>query len=159
MKTLVTYFSAQGTTAKVAKNLQEAINADILEIKPEIPYEKKDLNWLNPLSRSTKEMKNKQSRPAILCSKCDIQQYDVIFVGFPIWWYIAPTIVNTFLEQYDFSNKKIVLFATSGGSGFGDTVKYLKPSVSESTTLVEGAVLNRKSTVEDLKEWAKNYLD
>ncbi len=152
-KKLVAYFSASGVTAGAAKKLAEAAGADLYEIKPEVPYQKADLNWMNPFSRSTKEMKNKSSRPALADKDAKVEEYDVIFVGFPIWWYVAPTIINTFLEAYDFSGKTVILFATSGGSGFGDTVKGLKGSVAEDTVMKEGKVLNRKSTVEELKAW------
>ena len=121
-KKLVAFFSASGVTANAAKILAEAAGADIYEIKPEVPYTKADLDWMDKSSRSTIEMQDKSSRPAIADKNADISAYDTIFVGFPIWWYIAPTIINTFLESYDFSGKTIILFATSGGSGFGKTV-------------------------------------
>ena len=152
-KTLVAYFSASGVTADTAKNLAEAAGADLYEIKPEVPYTKADLNWMDKKSRSTLEMQDKSSRPAIADKDADIAKYDVIFVGFPIWWYIAPTIVNTFLEAYDFSGKTVVLFATSGGSGFGKTVDGLKGSVSNTTVLREGKVLSVKPSVDELKAW------
>lgn len=116
-KKLVAYFSASGVTANAAKTLAKAVGADLYEIKPEIPYTKADLNWMDKNSRSSLEMKDKTYRPAIADKDAKIEDYDVIFIGFPIWWYVAPTIINTFLESYDFSNKTIVLFATSGGSG------------------------------------------
>ena len=118
-KTLAVYFSATGTTKKAAENLAEAANADIYEIKPLKPYTKADLDWTNKNSRSSIEMKDHKSRPEIADDNFSVSEYDTIFLGFPIWWYTAPTIVNTFLEKHDFSNKKIILFATSGGSGFG----------------------------------------
>lgn len=121
-KKLVAFFSASGVTAKVAKTLAEAARADLYEIKPEIPYTREDLNWMDKKARSTVEMKDKTYRPAIADHEAGIQEYDVVFVGFPIWWYVAPTIINTFLEGYNFSGKTVVLFATSGGSGFGKTV-------------------------------------
>jgi len=127
-KKLVAYFSASGVTAGVASKLAEAAGADLYEIKPEVLYTKADLNWMNPKSRSTIEMKNLSFRPALADQNANIAEYDTVFVGFPIWWYIAPTIINTFLESYDFSGKKIVLFATSGGSGFGKTVENLEKS-------------------------------
>ena len=117
-KKLVAFFSASGVTANAAKILAEAAGADIYEIKPEVPYTKADLDWMDKSSRSTIEMQDKSSRPAIADKNADISAHDTIFVGFPIWWYIAPTIINTFLESYDFSGKTIILFATSGGSGF-----------------------------------------
>lgn len=151
-KTLVAYFSATGVTAGVAKTLAEAAGADLYEIKPEVPYTKSDLNWMNPLARSTREMKSKSSRPAIADKDANITNYDTIFVGFPIWWYIAPTIINTFLESYDFTGKTIILFATSGGSGFGETVANLEGSCP-GAAVKEGKVLNRKVSKEALSAW------
>lgn len=152
-KKLVAYFSASGVTANVAKTLAEAADADIYEIKPQVPYAKEDLNWMNKNSRSSIEMRDKAFRPAIADKNVDIESYDVIFVGFPIWWYVAPTIINTFLESYDFSGKKIVLFATSGGSGFGNTVKELKNSVSEKVTISEWKILNGTPSSDQLRMW------
>ena len=127
-KTLVAYFSATGTTAQVAEKLAKATSADLFEIKPEQPYTEADLNWHDSQSRSSVEMNDTSSRPAIANKVENMAQYDTVFVGFPIWWYIAPTIINTFLEQYDMTGKTIVPFFTSGGSGAGETLKYLKPS-------------------------------
>ena len=152
-KKLVAYFSASGVTANVAKTLAEAADANLYEIKPQVSYTKEDLNWMNKNSRSSIEMKDKALRPAIADKNADIESYDVIFVGFPIWWYVAPTIINTFLESYDFSGKKIVLFATSGGSGFGNTVKELKNSVSETATINEWKILNGDPSVDQLRMW------
>lgn len=152
MKKLVAYFSASGVTENAAKMLAEAADADLFQIKPEIPYTREDLNWQNKKSRSSIEMNDKSSRPAI-AEKCShIEDYDTIFLGFPIWWYVAPTIINTFLESYDFSGKKIILFATSGGSGFGKTVDALKGSVSASAVIQEGKILNRLN-VNEIKNW------
>ena len=153
-KTLVAYFSANGTTAKVAKNLAEAAGADLYEIKPAMPYTQADLNWLDKKSRSSMEMSDKSSRPALADQDADIRSYDKILLGFPIWWYVAPTIINSFLESYDFSGKKIVLFATSGSSGFGKTVDGLKGSVAADAVLTEGKVLNGNPSVAELKAWA-----
>jgi len=127
-KTLVAYFSATGTTMEAATKLAKVIHADLHEIVPEKPYTTADLNWNNKNSRSSVEMANKSSRPAVSSKVENMAQYDTVFVGFPIWWYIAPTIINTFLEQYDMTGKTIVPFFTSGGSGAGETLKYLKPS-------------------------------
>ena len=127
-KTLVAYFSATGTTMEAATKLAKAIHADLHEIVPEAPYTSADLNWNNMNSRSSVEMADKSSRPAIANRVENMAQYDTVYVGFPIWWYIAPTIINTFLEQYDMTGKTIVPFFTSGGSGAGETLKYLKPS-------------------------------
>ncbi len=157
MKTLVAYFSASGVTANVAKLLAEAAGADLFEIKPAVPYTNADLNWMDKKSRSTVEMQDKRSRPAIAAPCSNLADYDTIFVGFPIWWYVAPTIINTFLESGDFSGKKIVLFATSGGSGFGKTVANLKDSAS-GATIVEGKLLNGTQSVAGLKSWVDSIL-
>ena len=141
-KTLVAYFSASGVTKKAAEKLASAAKTDIYEIKPAVPYTKADLNWMDKKSRSSVEMGNKSFRPEIVKDDLNLSQYDTILVGFPIWWYVAPTIINTFLESYDFAGKKIVLFATSGGSGFGNTVKELKPS-APGAEIMEGKLLNR----------------
>ncbi len=152
-KMLVTYFSASGVTKKTASELASAIGADIFEIEPVTPYTQKDLDWMNKKSRSSVEMADKTSRPAI-AKKCEnMADYDVVFVGFPIWWYVAPTIINTFLESYDFAGKTIVLFATSGGSGFGKTVDGLKNSVDKTTVIKEGKLLNGRNSAADLKAW------
>ncbi len=151
-KNLVAYFSASGTTAKVAKALAEAAGADLYEIRPQVPYTKADLNWMDKKSRSSVEMNDKSSRPAIVTGDLDVSGYDTVLLGFPIWWYIAPTIINTFLEAYDFSGKAIVLFATSGGSGFGEAVAGLQPS-APNAAIREGKLLNGRQTAEDLKAW------
>lgn len=152
-KKLVAYFSASGVTAKVADMLADAIGADIHEISPKVPYTKADLNWMNKKSRSSIEMNDKTIRPEIAESNVQIDDYDVIFLGFPIWWYVAPTIINTFLEKYDFSGKKIILFATSGGSKFGKTVEELKVSVSADTEIIEGKLLNGRQSIASVKAW------
>ena len=157
-KVLVAYFSATGTTKQVAQNLAAAINADIYEIKPKVPYTNADLDWTNNNSRSTIEMKDHNSRPEIVDDNFSTDNYDTIILGFPIWWYIAPTVVNTFLEAHDFTNKKIILFATSGGSGFGRTVENLKKSVSTSTEIKEGKLFNNHPSKEELKKWAEGVL-
>ena len=154
-KKLVAYFSASGVTAKVADMLADAVGADIYEIRPEVPYTKADLNWMDKKSRSTIEMNDKASRPAVADKDAKIDQYDTIFVGFPIWWFRAPTIINTFLESYDFSGKKIILFATSGSSGFGKTVEELKVSVPASCEIIEGKLLNGKQTIPSIREWTE----
>ena len=154
-KKLVTYFSASGVTKGAAELLAKAAGAELFEIKPQIPYTQADLNWMDKKSRSSIEMQDKSFRPAMADTEVNMEDYDVIFVGFPIWWYVAPTIINTFLESYDFSGKKIVLFATSGGSGFGNTLAELQGSVSASAELVEGKLLNGKQTLEALEAWVK----
>ncbi len=151
---LVAYFSATGKTAKVAEKLAVAIGADIYDIKPEVKYTKADLNWMNKKSRSSMEMNDKSIRPAIITGDVDVSGYDTIYLGFPIWWYVAPHIINTFLESYDFSGKTVVLFATSGGSGFGNTVKELQPSAPDAV-ITEGSLLNR-GTKQEISEWVKS---
>mgnify|MGYP000047968792 CR=1 FL=1 len=141
-KKLVAFFSASGTTKKVAQMIAEEVKADLFEIEPKVPYTKADLDWMNKKSRSSVEMSDKKYRPEIMKKEMDMSSYDEILLGFPIWWYVAPTIINTFLEAYDFSGKKIVLFATSGGSGFGNTVKELQPSAPDAV-ITEGSLLNR----------------
>lgn len=152
MKTLVAYFSASGITASVAKEVASAANADLYEIKPRVRYTSADLNWMDKKSRSSVEMSNPASRPEIVKDLPDLSQYDTVIIGFPIWWYVAPTIINTFLESGDFSGKKIALFATSGGSGFGKTVQNLKPSVDASAQFVSEKLLNG-ATPADIKAW------
>lgn len=151
---LVTYFSASGVTAKIAEQLSEAIGADLHEIRPEVLYTQADLDWRDKNSRSSIEMNDKSFRPEIADDKINIAEYDTVFIGFPIWWYVAPTIINTFLEAHDFSNKKVVIFATSGGSGFGKTAEELKVSLPDSATLIEGEILNGKYTNKALSNWA-----
>ena len=150
---LVAYFSASGVTAKIAQQLSEAIGADLHEISPEIPYSNADLDWRNPESRSSKEMKDKSFRPPIINYRINMDMYSTVFIGFPIWWYVAPTIINTFLEKYDFSGKKIVVFATSGGSGFGNTVEELKISIPDNARIIEGKILNGTYTNNELSKW------
>ena len=152
-KTLVAYFSATGTTESVAKKLASATNGDLYEIEPQVRYTSADLNWQNKSSRSSVEMADKSSRPVIVPNDPHIENYDTVFIGFPIWWYDAPTVINTFLEAYDFSGKKIILFATSGGSGFGNTAAELKSSVSDSTEIVEGKVISPRMTEKDIARW------
>lgn len=150
-KTLVAYFSASGTTASVAAKVAVAANADIFEIEPAVRYTNEDLNWMDKKSRSSVEMNDKSFRPEIIKKELDTTKYDRILLGFPIWWYVAPTIINTFLESYEFSGKKIVLFATSGGSDFGNTVKELKTS-AQGAEIIEGKRLNH-ATKEDIENW------
>lgn len=152
MKALVAYFSASGITAKVAENLADAINADIYAIIPAVPYTDADLNWRDKNSRSTIEMQDPNSRPTIESLRDNMDEYDTIFLGFPIWWYRAPTIINTFLESYDMSNKTIVVFATSGGSGMGETVEKLQPSCP-GAKLIEGKILNPRASNTELASW------
>lgn len=156
-KKLVAYFSASGVTAALAKNLAAAIDADLFEIEPVIRYTKADLDWTNKNSRSSVEMNDKLSRPAVAKKLGNMSEYDEVFVGFPIWWYIAPTIVNTFLEGYDLAGKTIIPFATSGGSGMGETNEYLANSC-KGAKLVEGKVLRRNACADELKKWAEEVV-
>jgi flavodoxin len=155
-KRLAAYFSASGVTRNVAKILAEAANADLYEIKPEIPYAQADLDWQDKKSRSTIEMEDKTSRHAIADRNANVEAYDAVFIGFPIWWYVAPTIINTFLESYDFSGKSVILFATSGSSGFGNALENLKGSVSDTAILKEGKILNGNQTKAGLEAWVNS---
>ena len=152
MKQLVAYFSASGTTKKVAERLANAVGADLFEIRPAVPYTRADLDWTNNRSRSSVEMNDPHSRPEIAARCEDMAVYDTVYLGFPIWWYVAPTIIDTFLEQYDFSGKTVIPFATSGGSGMGKTVEVLK-KVCPDATWKAGGVVNRLSDAQ-LAEWA-----
>ena len=152
-KKLVAYFSASGVTAEVAKTLAEAVGADLFEIKPSVPYTKADLNWTDRSSRSSVEMADLASRPEISARCENIGDYDTVFVGFPIWWYIAPTIINTFLESCDLNGKTVVPFATSGGSGMGKTNEALAPSC-KGARLLDGKVFRRNVSRDALAAWA-----
>ncbi len=155
-KTLVAYFSAQGNTKQVAETLAQAISASLYEIKPKIPYSEADLNWQDSNSRSSVEMHDPSSRPEIADTDAPVNNYDCIFLGFPIWWYIAPTLINTFLESYTWTGKKIVLFATSGGSGFGKARESLQKSAPDAQ-IVEGKVFPRTVKASDLAAFAKEF--
>lgn len=152
-KILVAYFSCSGVTKKVAENLAAAVNGDIFEIKPTVPYTNADLDWMNKKSRSSVEMKDLSSRPEFIKEDIDMAQYDAVFVGFPVWWYVAPTIINAFLESYDFAEKTIIPFCTSGGSGLGRTVEHLQPSAHGLAKFDKGKLLNGNPSREDLKKW------
>jgi len=151
---LVAYFSASGTTAKVAESLAEAIGADIYEIEPEEPYTKADLNWMDKQARRTIEMNDPASRPAISGKRDNMADYDTVFIGFPVWWYVAPTIINSFLESYDMSGKTIVPFATSGGSDMGKTNEKLQPSCQGAKLLV-GRVFKSNANKHELADWVE----
>ena len=152
-KILVAYFSATGTTKKVAETMAEKLNCDLYEIKPKVPYTDADLNWLDKNSRSTLEMKDKTSRPEIVKDDFDVSSYDKVLLGYPIWWYTAPTIINTFLEAHNFENKEIIIWATSGGSGLGTSKENLEKSVKNS--IKNGKILNNLAKID---EFFKNYL-
>ena len=151
-KKLVAYFSASGVTAKVAETLAEAIGADIFEIEPKVPCTEADLNWMDKKARSTIEMNDPASRPEIAVKRDNMKDYDTIFVGFPIWWYVAPTIINTFLESYNLTGKTIIPFATSGGSGMGKTNARLAPSC-KGTKLLDGKVFKSNAGHKELAAW------
>lgn len=154
MNALVAYFSATGTTAKAAKALANAVGGELYEIKPAVPYTGADLNWMDKNSRSSVEMKDAHSRPALADTDAPVAGHDVIFLGFPVWWYVAPTILNTFLEAYDFTGKTIVLFATSGGSGLGKSAAGLRVS-APGAKIVDGRMLNGRLNEAELKAWAE----
>ena len=154
MKALVAYFSATGTTAKAAKVLANAVGGELYEIKPAVPYTSADLNWRDRNSRSSIEMQDDHSRPALADTEAPVAGYDVIFLGFPVWWYVAPTILNTFLEAYDFSGKTIVLFATSGSSGLGKSAAGLRSS-APGAKIMDGRMLNGHLNEGELKAWAE----
>lgn len=153
---LVAYFSTGGVTARAAKTLAKAAGADLYEIKPKIPYTKDDLDWMNKKSRSSVEMNDPSSRPELAETTANIGEYGVVFVGFPIWWYTAPTIIKTFLEAYDFGGKIIVPFATSGGSGLGKTAQTLQETVPNAK-VQPGKVLNGKLDAAELRKWVNSF--
>ena len=155
-KTLVAYFSASGTTAKVAKKMAEAIGADLFEIKPETPYSGADLNWQNKNSRSSVEMNDRSSRPAIAVKVADMPQYDVVFVGFPVWWYREPSIIDTFMESYDFAGKTVIPFATSGGSNLGDSAANMQ-KLAKGAKVVNGKRFSGNASAAELKAWAGQW--
>lgn len=154
-KALIAYFSASGETAKLAKTLAGVTGGDLFEIRPETAYTSADLNWMDKKSRSTIEMKDEHSRPAIASRVEDMAPYDTVFVGFPIWWYQAPRIIETFLESYDFTGKTVIPFATSGGSGMGSTNKALAPSC-KGAKLLEGKVFKLSASADALRTWAES---
>lgn len=156
-KILVTYFSASGRTKKLAQKLAECVGGDLHEIVPKEAYTRADLNWTDKNSRSSVEMSDEHSRPEIVDIVQDMSEYDVVYVGFPIWWYVAPRIVNTFLETYDMSGKVVVPFATSGGSGMGNTNEKLEASC-KGAILKEGRVFRPSVDGDTLKEWVMEVM-
>lgn len=156
-KTLVAYFSASGVTKAVAERLAKEIQADLFEIQPEIPYTSADLDWQNSRSRSSVEMNDRSCRPAIRNKAADMQQYNAVFVGFPIWWYREPSIINTFMEAYDFSGVTIIPFATSGGSGLGDSGKNIA-SLAKGAKVAEGKRFFANAPGRELSAWAGKWL-
>ena len=155
-KTLVAYFSASGVTAGLAKRLAEAVGADVAEIVPAQPYTSADLDWTNKKSRSSVEMNDRSCRPAIASSP-DPSEYDVVFIGFPVWWYREPSVIDTYMEAHDFSGKTVVPFATSGGSGIGDAGKNIQ-SLAKGARVAAGKRLNARASAAELAAWAKDYL-
>ncbi|MBR2028291.1 MAG: flavodoxin [Oscillospiraceae bacterium] len=154
-KKLVAYFSASGVTAEVAKSMAETLCCDICEIKPAVLYTQADLDWMDKSSRSSVEMQDKSSRPEIVDYPANLDGYDTIYLGFPVWWYVAPTIVNTFVEKYDLTGKTVVLFATSGGSDWGKTVEFLENSC-KGAKIVEGKVLRPGVSRDEFDLWVKS---
>ena len=152
-KILVAYFSAEGTTRAVAQEIAAAARADLREIKPAVPYTKADLDWRDKHSRSSVEMADRGSRPALAEPAADVGEYDVVLLGFPIWWYVAPTIVNSYLESGDFSGKRVVIFATSGGSGLGKAAAGLRCSLPDSASIEDGRLFNGKPAQNELNSW------
>ena len=152
-KTLIAYFSASGETAKLARTLASVTGGTLFEIRPEALYTAADLNWNDKHSRSTLEMNDEKSRPAIADRVENMAQYDTVFVGFPIWWYQAPRIIETFLESYDFSGKTVIPFATSGGSGMGKTEHLLRPSCSAETRWLPGKRLSSSASAQAVQTW------
>ena len=157
MKALVTYFSASGMTAGVSERLAQAIGAPIYEIKPEVPYTKADLDWTNKNSRSTVEMEDKSCRPALADTQAPVADADIIFVGYPVWWYREPSIIDSFLEAYDFSGKAIVLFATSGSSDIGQEAPVRASQIAK-TEVKAGRRFSSNASTDELKDWAEQYL-
>ena len=155
-KTLVAYFSASGVTAKAAESLAAACGGDLYEIKPAVPYTSKDLNWQDKRSRSSVEMNDPSARPELADGNLNLTTYDRIFLGFPIWWYTAPRVIQTFLESRDFTGKTIILFATSGGSGLGRTAKDLAPSCP-GAVIRDGQIIRRGTSQEELKRWVAKF--
>ena len=153
---LVAWFSASGVTTKVADKLANAIGADAFEIVPEAPYTKEDLNWMNKKSRSSVEMNDRSSRPSIKNVVENMDQYDTVFVGFPIWWYREPSIIDTFMESYDFTGKTVIPFATSGGSGLGDSYKNLQ-ALAPGANVINGEKFSVGVSEEKLRSWAEGF--
>lgn len=154
---LVAYFSATGTTKAVAEKLAQSVNADLFEITPEQPYTAADLNWRNDKSRSSLEMADRASRPAIASKVENMSKYKVVFVGFPIWWYREPSVIDTFMESYDFADKTVIPFATSGTSGIGESGKNMQ-ELAPSAKVYEGNRFPADVSADELKKWAEEWL-
>ncbi len=156
-KVLVAYFSASGVTKNLAGKLAEATGGDLFEIVPEEIYTKEDLNWMNPKSRSSVEMKDRSCRPTIASKVEDMASYDAVFIGFPVWWYREPSIIDTFAENYDFTGKTIIPFATSGSSGIGPSGENIA-ALAKGAKVTSGERFKASTTVEDLRNWASKWL-
>ena len=156
-KKLVAYFSASGVTAKVAEKLAGAADADLFEIRPAVPYTRADLNWMSKKSRSSLEMNDRSSRPEIAEKVSDMSAYDIIFVGFPVWWYREPSIIDTFMESYDFTGKTVVPFCTSGGSGIGASGSNMQ-ALAPGARVLTGEKFSPRVTEAKLAEWAENII-
>ena len=154
-KKLVAYFSASGTTKEAAERLAKAAGADLFEIKPTIPYTSADLNWMDKESRSSVEMNDPDSRPEIAETMPNMADYNTVFIGFPIWWYVAPHIIHTFLESYDFTGKTLVPFATSGGSGMGGE-DVLRSACSKGTKWLPGKRLSSRESMASVQKWVES---
>lgn len=154
-KTLTAYFSASGVTEKAAKIIAEETDGDLFAIRPRVPYTKADLDWTDRKSRSTIEMRDRGARPETDGARADMDKYDTVYLGFPIWWYREPSIIDTFLEQYDFSGKTVILFATSGSSGFGTTAQGIRAIVSPQTKVVEGKVFSGRLSEGEVRSWIR----
>ena len=156
-KALVAYFSASGVTAKVAEKLANAAGADLYEIEPAVPYTRADLNWMDKKSRSTVEMNDRSCRPAIGNAVDNMAQYEVVFVGFPVWWYREPSIIDTFMEAYDFTGKTVVPFCTSGGSGLGDSAANMQ-ALAKGAKVVDGKRFGARASADELAKWATAWV-
>ena len=156
-KALVAYFSASGTTKAVAEKLAQGIGADLHEIAPKIPYTRGDLNWMDKHSRSSVEMNDRNARPEIASRVQNMTQYDVVFVGFPVWWYREPSIIDTFMELYDFTGRKVIPFCTSGGSGLGDSTKNIQ-MLAKDAKVASGQRFGARTTEKELSLWASQWL-
>ena len=155
-KALVAYFSASGVTAKVAHDLATVAEADVVEIRPAVPYTAADLDWNDPASRSTVEMHDEAARPAFVRVLADVAAYDRVYIGFPMWWFVEPRIIDTFLEAYDFAGKEVVIFATSVEVGLGETAERIGRRVPAARVL-GGSMLNGAPSCEDLRLWVESF--
>ena len=154
-KKMVAYFSASGNTARLAKTLAAAADADLYEIRPAVPYERKDLNWMNKNSRSTLEMQDTNCRPELADAAAPVADADVIFLGFPIWWYREPSIIDSFLDAYDFGGKTVIPFLTSGGSGLGEGQGRIK-TLAKGAAVLQGKRFSARASENELKGWIES---